>query len=127
MKKDVLKQLRLLQNAMGIDSLSQFTIKMFMIIRNKFTIDNLIQLDNQINLIKLCNNNHQSKPKHTSNNSMSRSKNVDKTMYLTFPLLHLPIDLISKTSLYLNEKDIFNYEQCCRLFYQMVNNTSHLN
>ena len=43
-----------------------------------------------------------------------------------FPLLRLPIDLITNTSLYLDEKDIFQFEQCCRLFYTMINNTKYL-
>ena len=42
-------------------------------------------------------------------------------------LLQLPSDLICKTSLYLNENDIFNFEKCCRLFYQMINKSSYLN
>ena len=45
---------------------------------------------------------------------------------LTFPLHRLPIDLITSTSLFLNETDIFQFEQCCRLFYKMINNTSYL-
>ena len=43
-----------------------------------------------------------------------------------FPLQRVPIDLIATASLYLNEKDIFNFEQCCRLFYNVINNTSYL-
>ena len=42
-------------------------------------------------------------------------------------LLQLPIDLICQTSLFLNEKDIFNFEKCCRLFYQTINKSSYLN
>ena len=44
-----------------------------------------------------------------------------------FPLLRLPIDLIKNTSLYLHEEDIFQFEQCCRLFYKMISNTTYLN
>ena len=33
-----------------------------------------------------------------------------------FPLFRLPNDLIEATSLFLNEKDIFQFEQCCRYF-----------
>ena len=116
--------IRLLQNVMGLNNLNQFIIKMFMNISNNFTIDNLIKLDNQFSSLKLSNNNNQSKSKQTSNQTYM-SKNLDKT--IPFPLLRLPIDLISKTSLFLSEQDIFNYEQCCRLFYKMINNTSYLN
>ena len=42
-------------------------------------------------------------------------------------LLRLPIDLIFKTSLYLDEKDIYKFEKCCKLFYQIINNSSYLN
>ena len=46
---------------------------------------------------------------------------------IVFPLLGLPIDVISTTTLYLNAQDIFQFERCCRLFYQMINNSSYLN
>ena len=45
---------------------------------------------------------------------------------ILFPLFALPTDLIISTSFFLNEKDIFHFEQCCRLFYQIVNNLSYL-
>ena len=45
---------------------------------------------------------------------------------ILFPLLRLPIDIIKNTSLFLNEEDIFSFEQCCCLFYQMINNLSYL-
>ena len=61
-------------------------------------------------------------PNKTDNNNNNK-KNKKNT---TFPLDRLPVDLISKTSMYLKEKDIFRFEQCCRLFYKMVNNSSYL-
>ena len=41
-------------------------------------------------------------------------------------LLRLPIDLITKTAAFLNEKDVYNFEQGCHLFYQIINNSSYL-
>ena len=45
---------------------------------------------------------------------------------LLFRLLKLPIDIIEYASLYLNETDIFRFERCNRLFYQMINKLSYL-
>ena len=39
---------------------------------------------------------------------------------ILFPLSRMPIDLLKNTSFFLNEKDIFYFERCCRLFYQMI-------
>ena len=60
-------------------------------------------------------------------NNQKKVKKQHKTTGIKFPLLRLPVDLIKKTSFYLNEKDIFQFECCCRLFYQMINDTSYLN
>ena len=45
--------------------------------------------------------------------------------YLKY-IVKLPVDIIQNVSLYINEKDIFIFERCCRLFYQIINNSSYL-
>ena len=60
-------------------------------------------------------------------NCDSNGKDVKSKPKPSFPLLHLPTDLIRKTSFYLNEKDIVKFETCCRSFYQMINNSLYLN
>ena len=40
--------------------------------------------------------------------------------------LRLPIDLIRVIATFLNEKDVFNFEQGCDLFYQIINNLLYL-
>ena len=51
---------------------------------------------------------------------------ITRNIYIATNLIQLPIDLILKLSLYLNEKDIFKFEKCCRIFYQIINNLSYL-
>ena len=46
---------------------------------------------------------------------------------IEFPLLQLPHDVIRTTSFFLNEENIINFERCCRLFYQMINDACYLN
>ena len=55
----------------------------------------------------------------TNNNSIAGD-------HVLFPLHLLPHDLVWTTSLFLNETDILKFEQCCRFFYTMINNTSYL-
>ena len=62
-----------------------------------------------------------------NDNSSSRKEKCKKKDFETSKILKLPIDLICNTSLYLNETDIFNFEQCCILFYQIINNSCYLN
>ena len=115
--------LRLLKNVMGSDALNQFTTKTFMDCSKKWTIDQITKFENEI------------KPTFTNQNychshsesHQSRSRRIRNKKNMQFPLLRLPIDLITQTSFYLNEADIFEFEKCCRLFYQMINNTSYLN
>ena len=63
-----------------------------------------------------------------STNTFQNQSNLEKTKEeIIFPLLRLPMDIIkNNVSFFLNEKDIFEFEQCCRLFYQMINISSYL-
>ena len=91
------------------------------------TFDQIIQFENEIKRKTLSNQNyyHSNFSLQSFQDESKISKHVE--WELLFPLHRLPIDLISKTSLYLNEKDILSFECCCRSFYQMINNTSYLN
>ena len=113
--------IRLIQNVMRLDDLNELTTKTFMDYSNDCKIDQIIQFDNEIKQRvsnrRYCHSDSQSHKKKTIPNINNNIK---------FPLLRLPIDLITQTSLYLNEKDIFKFECCCRLFYQMINNASYL-
>ena len=122
-KDGCLDVIRLLQNVMGLDDLNQFTSKIFMNYSNNLTIDQITHFENEIKLT-LSNQNFVNSHSQSHKNSWITNKDVES---VEFPLLRLPIDLIRQTSLYLHEKDIFNFEKCCRSFYQMINNTSYLN
>ena len=72
---------------------------------------------------QLLNQESQSNCESSPRNDTTQNNANDNIL---FPLLRLPIDLITKTSFFLNENDIFQFQQCCRLFYKMINNTSYL-
>ena len=63
---------------------------------------------------------------YTTTKKRKSIDNNESTTISTFPFMRLPKDIIRKLSFYLNEKDIFIFEKCCRLFYQMINNLSYL-
>ena len=117
-KDGCLGVIRLLQNVLPLGDLNQFITKIFMDCSNNWTSDQITQLENEMKQT-LSNQKYLQSPKNKS------ITNTNK--HIKFPLLRLPIDLITQTSLYFNEADIFKFERCCRLFYQMINNTSYLN
>ena len=114
--------IRLLQNFTELNDLNQLTIKIFMDCSNNWTIDQITPFENEITQT-LSNKNY-----YHSHSQSHKHKSISNTgKDVEFPLLRLPTDLITQISFYLNEQDIFEFEQCCRLFYQMINNTSYLN
>ena len=117
-KDGCLDVIQSLVNVMRVD-----ITKIFMACSNNWTIDQIIQFENDIKQ-NLSNQKH-----HHSRSESRKDKSITNinNKHIKFPLLCLPIDLITQTSLYLNEKDIFEFECCCRLFYQMINNKSYLN
>ena len=61
------------------------------------------------------------------NNMNNSTKQIRQSRNNNNKLLRLPIDLINKTSSFLNEQDIFDFEKSSRLFYQIINNSLYLN
>ena len=91
-------------------------------------IEALSKLDTQIQQISTDVNfiNHQVNRNYNETKVQPNCNDVSSNEQFIFPLFRLPIDLIQNTSLFLHEHDIFNFEQCCRLFYQMINNSTYL-
>ena len=118
--------IQLLSNILGNGTLNDFLIS---IITTKHCLvqsnSQLQDFNTKLNQLSL-NSEYiqQSRSCKSNKNTAERSKNEEEQE--SFPLLRLPVDLVTKTSLYLNEADIFKFEQCCRLFYTMINNTSYL-
>ena len=110
--------IRLLQNELGHDTLNTMVNKIIMQLTQNLSNESLIKIEKTIK---------DKYSQHFTQNTLPTTKknNVSADTVL-FPLLRLPNDLILKTSLFLHEKDIFPFEQCCRLFYKMINNTSYL-
>ena len=115
---DCLSVIRLLQNELGVSTLNAMVNHVITNFAQSLTDESLIRIQETITDIYSSS---------SENNKICTSKN-NKTASDTilFPLRGLPDDLIIKTSLFLNEKDILQFEQCCRLFYKMINNKSYL-
>ena len=78
------------------------------------------------NLLSSSNSQYVVQKQQSHSTTTVTSDTLNNTEKQLFPLLRLSIDLVTKTSLYLNQYDIFEFEQCCRLFYTMINNTTYL-
>ena len=113
--------IRLLQRQSGYHDLNCFVTKLVMQLSETTDIELIEAMDNTMKEM-ISNDDYTNSKKHCSNDS--GNSNTSKTMI--FPLSRLPKDIIHNTSLYLNEKDIFIFEKCCRLFYTMINNLSYL-
>ena len=102
------------------DDLNTCLIKIIMRSSKHYTLETFTRIENKMRHIL-----EQQELNIRNNNDDNTTDNIKNNIIL-FPLLRLPHDLIAKTSLYLNEKDIFQFEQCCRLFYKMINNSIYL-
>ena len=90
----------------------------------KMDVESLQHINNEMTQIS-CNNKYVQIKQSRDISEKCASINCNHENIL-FPLFRLPIDIIKNTSLFLNENDIFSFEKCCRLFYQMINNLSYL-
>ena len=119
-----LKVIRLLQHSQQYERLSQFLIRIVMKTTDKMNFESLQNINNEIKQIS-CNNKY-IEHQHSVDNKSKNSEKCSSHENIIFPLFRLPVDIIKNMSLFLNETDIFQFEQCCRLFYQMINNTVYL-
>ena len=121
-ENECLDVIGLLQTELGCETINNMV--------NKIIISNCTNTLTNSSFIKIRNTIKEKLMTKTQNNTKKQTLNrINKTntqKELIFPLHRLPHDLLLKTSLFLNETDIFNFEQCCRLFYKMINNTSYL-
>ena len=113
--------IRLLQYELGHKTINSMLHQIIMQLTQRVTHESLIKIEKTIK-DKYCQHFARKKAATTEQN-----QDITTEELVVFPLHRLPSDLILKTSLFLNEKDIFHFEQCCRLFYKMINNTSYLN
>ena len=113
--------IRLLQQTMKCNDLNALLIKILNNLSQQFPTDALPDICNKI--AKIVEDESCRKQSRETIVRITHNVNVD----VLFPLVELPDDLIYKTSLYLNGNDIFQFEKCCRSFYQMINNTKYLN
>ena len=119
--------LQLLRDELKYGSLNRLLIKMIFDAQDTLTIDSLDSIEKYVHQIGAKDGNSKQISPGKGKTQM-KDKNDSKNRTCTiFPLLRLPIDLIANTSLFLNEQNIIKFEQCCRMFYEMINNTSYLN
>ena len=109
-----------MQQELGCDNLNQLIIKIVLTSKRLLTNENLEHLSTKIN-----NNRIFSAPAPNKTNSRIMSDD-DHYQYVLFPLFKLPIDLITNTLLFLNEKQLLLIECCNRILYQMINNYTFL-
>ena len=117
--------IRLLCDILGNNSWKQL---LSVIISNKNILshDDLQKFEKEVYQLLSSNSLYVIQQESTTTIDETLQKEEKRKASLIFPLPRLPIDLITKISLFLNEKDIFQFEQCCRLFYTMINNTRYL-
>ena len=112
----------------GCNTLNALLNKMIMHFTDHTTTDSLIKIEHMINdMIQNSTNKSTTVDLNKNKNKTGTEKSQYKNNNPSLSLLRLPIDLLFKTSLYLNEQDIYNFETCCHLFYKMVNNSSYVN
>ena len=119
--KACINVIRSIHDELDCDNLNMLLCKIILECTSKTTTDSLVKIENVIkdNVANMDDNN--------VDNSRNNCKNFKKLKEKHSSMLQLPIDLICKTSLFLNENDVFSFEQSCRLFYQIVNNSSYVN
>ena len=116
--------IRSVYKELGCSSLNILLIKMILHLTDDVTSYSLTKMKKKINDISCSENTHI----ENTNEKPEKQEKQEKQENLKNSELHrLPIDLIYKISFYLNEKDIFNFEQCCILFYHIVNNLLYIN
>ena len=124
-----LQAIRLLSNILGYKTLNHFLISI--VVKRDGILDSnnhLQDFDTQFNQLLSSNQNYNQKCDSCTSHSIKPAKEEEQQpQKALFPLLRLPIDIIKNTTLFLNETDIFKFEQCCRLFYTMINNKIYLN
>ena len=115
--------IRSISTDLGCDNLNALLTKIILTLCETTTSDTLINITNTIKRIMINLNNNKTNNVEQHNNKNHKTNNTKKHSTLN----RLPFDLIAKTSLFLNDKDVYNFEQCCRLFYQVINNLSFAN
>ena len=114
---EVLSVLQLIKQELNCTSINQLLIKIVIDSNELFTNDALMNIASKTNLLK----------NTTKTNNRAKAikiKNVENNH--EFPILRLPKDIITSTSLYLNENDLLQFERCNRMLYKMINNSSYL-
>ena len=111
--------IRLIYHELGYNELNQLLIDIIMkLVNNKTTTnEHFIQIENIIRQVIT---------KTNINDQNNNNKIYCKTTKEESKLIRLPIEIINKTATFLDEKDIFSFEQCCKLFYQIINNSCYL-
>ena len=121
--------IRLLQHFQEYQYLNQFLIHVIFKITEETNVESLQYINNEIKQIA-CNNRYLriDHEQQSANIKLKNAKNCApiEGKNVIFPLFRLPVDIIKNTSFFLNEQDVFAFEKCCRLFYEMVNNLSYL-
>ena len=129
---ELIEVLDILQHEFGCKNLNELIRKIIMHTTGSICwdpdvncLENFVQSINDI-IAKRPKNTIINHTEQCSKNSKIETTRSDHNMIIPSIATTLHQDLIMAISLFLNEKDIFNFEQCCRIFYQTVNCSSYL-
>ena len=117
--------IRSIYSEIGCENLNQFIIKIIMRLTDNTSTEHLMQTKNKITNTISKNKGNNNDSNENSNVKDQKSTKTENNNYSKF--MQLPIDLILKTSFYLDEADIFHFERCCCLLYQIINNSLYVN
>ena len=120
-----LEVLEWIKEELECHDLNQLIIKILMKSKQLFTNDNLEHLSKKISEDSNSSDHTPIYNKNFRHTTDNRNKNVSPSTsdkQIVFPLFKLPIDLITNTLLFLNEKQLLLIERCNRILYRMINN-----
>ena len=112
-EQECLDVIRMIQEELRCSTMNQLLTKMIVNMEDMFTSKNISRIKNAI----------QKMVENRSNHNQASPGQAGKTQS---PIIRLPVDVLTKTSTFLNEKDVFQFERCCREFYQIINNVGYL-
>ena len=117
--------IRSVYRPLGYQNLNQFLIAIIMKLVNNTTSDNFTHIENIVREI-IATTTSTSNNSENKNNAIKCKTKKEEQRKSKLQLLNLPIDIINKSATFLNETEVFNLDICCKLFYQIINNSSYL-
>ena len=101
---------------LGYGDLNQFLKSIIINLSQNASVDNLKKLKKTIQQKILIS---------TSNNKLDVKQQLQDINGIN-DLMRLPLDVVRQSASFFNDADVFAFEKCCRMCYQIINNLSYL-